>query len=124
MPDPRRDLAWGRGRDASDAARARAVDPAVDLSLRTIVGRDPIAVDPDEPVARSLLAAFEAEGGYRPVVRGEIGWMDGHPLRVGCALRDVRADGRGEHTGTEWVDIGSVEERARVLERTARAFCA
>ena len=57
-------------------ARARAVDPAVDLSLRTIVGRDPIAVDPDELVAQSLLAAFEAELGYRPVVRGEIGWMD------------------------------------------------
>ena len=105
-------------------ARARAVDPAVDLSLRTIVGRDPIAVDPDELVAQSLLAAFEAELGYRPVVRGEIGWMDsGILFESGVPCATFGPTGGGEHTGTEWVDVGSVEECARVLERTARAFC-
>jgi len=31
--------------------------------------------------------------------------------------------GAGEHTGVEWVDIASVEQCARVLERTARQFC-
>ena len=86
--------------------------PTFDLSLRTIVGRDPIAVDPDEPVARSLLAAFEAELGDRPVVRGEIGWMDsGILFESGVPVRDLRADGRGRaHRGTEWVDVGSVED--------------
>ncbi|HEY1478674.1 MAG TPA: M20/M25/M40 family metallo-hydrolase [Gaiellales bacterium] len=105
-------------------ARARAADPELDATLRTIVGRDPIAIPRDAPVAQVLLAAFEAELGHAPVVRGEIGWMDsGILFESGVPCLTFGPVGAGEHTATEWVDIGSVETCAKVLERAAREFC-
>jgi acetylornithine deacetylase len=105
--------------------RARAADPELDVSMRTIVGRDPIAIAASEPVAELLLASVEAELGRPPVVRGDIGWMDsGILFESGVPCLTFGPVGAGEHTATEWVDVASVESCAKVLERTARQFCA
>jgi acetylornithine deacetylase len=105
-------------------ARAAAGDPEFAASFRTIVGRDPIAIRRGEPVAEAVLASFEAELSRPPVVRGEIGWMDsGILFESGIPCLTFGPTGAGEHTGVEWVDLASVEQCARVLERTARRFC-
>jgi len=105
-------------------ARARAADPELTATFRTIVGRDPIAIERSEPVAEVLLASFESELGRPPVVRGEIGWMDsGILFESGVPCLTFGPIGAGEHTAIEWVDVASVETCAKVLERTARAFC-
>jgi acetylornithine deacetylase len=105
-------------------ARAAAGDPEFVASFRTIVGRNPIAIQRSEPVAEAVLASFEAELSRPPVVRGEIGWMDsGILFESGIPCLTFGPTGAGEHTGVEWVDLASVEQCARVLERTARRFC-
>jgi acetylornithine deacetylase len=105
-------------------ARALAGDPELRASFTTIVGRDPIAIGRDEPVAVALLSAFEDELQRPPVVRGEIGWMDsGILFESGVPCLTFGPIGAGEHTATEWVDVASIETCAKVLERAARAFC-
>ena len=118
-------MAGSRGRDPRDARpRRRRTDPEFEATFRTIVGRDPIAIERGEPIAESLLASFEAELSHPPVVRGEIGWMDsGILFESGMPCLTFGPTGAGEHTAVEWVEIASVESCARVLEQTARAFC-
>jgi acetylornithine deacetylase len=105
-------------------ARARAGDPEFEATFKTIVGRDPIAIERSEPVATTLIAASEALLGHPPVVRGDIGWMDsGILFESGIPCLTFGPVGAGEHTAVEWVDLASVETCANVLEETARAFC-
>ncbi|MEO9176587.1 MAG: M20/M25/M40 family metallo-hydrolase [Gaiellales bacterium] len=106
-------------------ARARAGDPELLASFTTIVGRDPISIGRDEPVAVALLDAVQAERGTPAVVRGDIGWMDsGILFESGVPCLTFGPIGAGEHTAVEWVDVASVETCAKVLERAARSFCA
>jgi acetylornithine deacetylase len=105
--------------------RARAADPELSATFQTIVGRDPIAIGRDEPIAVALLAAVEHELGRPAVVRGDIGWMDsGILFESGVPCLTFGPVGAGEHTSSEWVDVASIETCAQVLERAARAFCA
>jgi acetylornithine deacetylase len=105
-------------------ARAKAGDPEFAGSFTTIVGRDPIAIARDEPVARALIASCEEVVGRPPVVRGDIGWMDsGILFESGVPCLTFGPVGAGEHTGVEWVDVASVETCSRVLEAAARLFC-
>jgi acetylornithine deacetylase len=105
-------------------ARARAGDPELEASFRTIVGRDPISIGRDEPVATAVFAAVEAELGRPATIRGDIGWMDsGILFESGVPCLTFGPIGAGEHTATEWVDVASVEQCAKVLARAARAFC-
>jgi acetylornithine deacetylase len=105
--------------------RARAGDPEFAAAFRTIVGRDPIAIAPDEPVARAVIAGCDSVVGRPPVVRGEIGWMDsGILFESGVPCLTFGPVGAGEHTSVEWVDLASVETCSRVLEAAARSFCA
>jgi acetylornithine deacetylase len=105
--------------------RAKAGDPEFAATFTTIVGRDPIAIGPQEPVARTLVDAFESTLHRAPVVRGEIGWMDsGILFESGVPCLTFGPVGAGEHTAVEWVDVASVETCSRVLEAAAREFCA
>jgi acetylornithine deacetylase len=105
-------------------ARARAGDPELEASFKTIVGRDPIAIGRDEPISLALLAAVESELGHPANVRGDIGWMDsGILFESGVPCLTFGPIGAGEHTAVEWVDVASVETCSGVLERVARGFC-
>ena len=127
LSDPRRDLAWGRGRDASDA-RARE-GPSIPTSTCRCARSSAAIRSRSIPTSRSR--GRSSPPSSRPSSAGtgpssgarSAGWTR-VSSSVGRALRDFGPTGGGEHTGTEWVDIGSVEECARVLERTARASAA
>ena len=95
------------------------------LERRTIVGRDPIKIEADEPIAIALAAAAAAELGRPAVQRGDIGWMDSgilHDTGVPCIT--FGPVGAGEHTGVEWVDLASVEACTRIYADAARRFLA
>ena len=54
-----------------------------------------------------------------------MGWMDSGVLfEAGIPSVDLRPGRRRRAHREEWVDLASVEVCARVLERTARSFCA
>jgi acetylornithine deacetylase len=102
----------------------RAAEPDLQATLRTIVARAPVELSPDERIVGALVGAAERELGRAPVVRGDMGWMDsGILVEAGIPCVVFGPVGEGEHTADEWVDLASVEACARVLERTARAFC-
>ena len=104
-------------------ARAKAGDPEFEATFRTIVGRDPIAISRDAPVARSLIETFESLMNRPPVVRGDIGWMDsGILFECGVPCLTFGPIGAGEHTAVEWVDVASVETCAQVLARDRAAL--
>jgi acetylornithine deacetylase len=79
---------------------------------------------PEERIVSAVVAAAGDELGRPAVVRGDMGWMDsGILVEAGIPCVVFGPVGEGEHTADEWVDLASVEACARVLERTARAFC-
>jgi acetylornithine deacetylase len=102
----------------------RAAEPDLRVTLRTIVARAPVELSRDERIVRALVAAAGDELGRAAAVRGDMGWMDsGILVEAGIPCVVFGPVGEGEHTADEWVDLTSVETCARVLERTARAFC-
>jgi acetylornithine deacetylase len=106
-------------------AAAVTADPRFSADLRTIVGRDPVALDPASPVVATLVEAASARLGRPATVRGDMGWMDsGLLVEAGIPCAVFGPTGEGEHTAEEWVDVTSVVVVADVLEAVARAFCA
>jgi acetylornithine deacetylase len=104
---------------------AAQTDPRFRGSTRTVVGRDPVRLDPGEPVVAALIEAANAELGRPVTVRGDLGWMDSGILVEGgvpCVIFGPR--GGREHTADEWVELASVETSARVYVRLAELFCA
>ena len=109
---------------ASILDAAGQTDPRFDGSARTVIGRDPVRLDPDEPVVAALTAAARVELGHPVTVRGDLGWMDSGILVEGgvpCVI--FGPTGGREHTADEWVDLASVETSARVYVRLAELFC-
>jgi acetylornithine deacetylase len=104
---------------------AAAADPRFAATSRMVVGREPVSLSRDDPVVRALVEAATAQLGRAPVVRGDIGWADsGIFAESGIPCAQFGPIGGGEHTAAEWVDADSVKLVARVLEATARSFCA
>lgn len=102
-----------------------AADPLFHADLSTLVGREPVTLDPADPVVGALVAAASARLGHDAVVRGDMGWMDsGLLVEAGIPCVVFGPVGAGEHTAEEWVDLDSVAVVADVLEATARSFCA
>jgi acetylornithine deacetylase len=105
-------------------ADARAADGRFSGAFETIVAREPVVLDRDEPVVRSAIAAATAVVGAAPVVRSDYGWMDsGILVEAGIPCVVLGPTGDGLHTADEWVDLGSVEACVNILERMARELC-
>lgn len=105
--------------------QARAADPRFDAELRTIVAREPVALDPAHPLVRALEGAIEARTGRAPRHAGDIGWADSGVLAeagIPCAI--FGPVGGGHHSPDEWVDVASLHACTDVLEAVARTFCA
>jgi acetylornithine deacetylase len=104
--------------------RARSADERFDGDCRTVVAREPVQLDRDEPVVRAAVEAAAAVLGHAPVVRSDYGWMDsGILVDAGIPCVVLGPVGDGLHTADEWVDLASVEVCAAVYERLARSFC-
>jgi acetylornithine deacetylase len=104
--------------------RCSARDARARYTLRTIVGRDAVALSADEPIVQAVSQAAATRLGDRSRVRGDMGWMDsGVLVEAGIPCVAFGPLGDGEHTEAEWVDLESVRACSAVLVDTARAFC-
>ena len=114
-----------RAEIADVAARARAREPGLDLTVRELLMRTGIALDRGHPVVTSLGGAFTRVTGRAAGMRGDMGWMDsGVLVEAGIPSVVFGPVGDGEHTDDEWVDLASVAVCTDVLVAAARAFCA
>jgi acetylornithine deacetylase len=103
--------------------RARAADARFEGECRTVVAREPVLLDRDEPVVRAAVDAAAAVLGRPPVVRSDYGWMDsGLLVEAGIPCVVLGPTGDGLHTADEWVDLESVDRCAEMFVRIARAF--
>jgi acetylornithine deacetylase/succinyl-diaminopimelate desuccinylase-like protein len=104
--------------------RARAADARFKGECRTVVAREPVLLDRDEPVVRAAIDAAAGVLGRPPVVRSDYGWMDsGLLVEAGIPCVVLGPTGDGLHTADEWVDLESVDQCAEMFVRIARAFC-
>jgi acetylornithine deacetylase len=121
---PGETLAEARAEMDQLIARAKAADSRFEGDWTTIVAREPVLLDRDEPVVRETVAAASAVLRRAPVVRSDYGWMDsGILVDAGIPCVVFGPTGDGLHTADEWVDLESVETCAAVFERLARSFC-
>ncbi len=104
--------------------RARSADARFEGDCLTVVAREPVLLDRDEPVVQATVAAAAAVLGHAPVVRSDYGWMDsGILVEAGIPCVVLGPVGDGLHTADEWVDLESVAACATVYEALARSFC-
>jgi acetylornithine deacetylase len=104
--------------------RARAADARFDGDCRTVVAREPVRLDREEPVVQAAVEAAAVVLGHAPVVRSDYGWMDsGILVEAGIPCVVLGPVGDGLHTADEWVDLWSVDVCADVYVRMARSFC-
>jgi acetylornithine deacetylase len=104
--------------------RGRAADARFEGDYRTVVAREPVLLDREEPVVRAAIAAAAALLGRAPAVRSDYGWMDsGLLVEAGIPCVVLGPTGDGLHTADEWVDLESVDMCAEMFVRIARAFC-
>jgi acetylornithine deacetylase/succinyl-diaminopimelate desuccinylase-like protein len=103
---------------------ARVADARFDGQLRTVVAREPVVLDPDEPVVAVVAESAAGVLGKAPVVRSDYGWMDsGILVEAGIPCVVFGPVGAGLHTADEWVDMTSVDACVEVFEAVARAYC-
>ena len=121
------------GEDAGDVerelarllARCREADPVLDASCRTLLVREPLETRADEPVVIALREAAAEVLGSRPPLSGASYWADSAFIAgAGIPTALFGPGGDGAHAAEEWVSVRDVESCARVLTRTASAFCA
>jgi acetylornithine deacetylase len=105
-------------------ARARAADVRFLGGFETVIAREPVMLDRDEPVVLDCVAAAAAVLGREPVVRSDYGWMDsGILVEAGVPCVIFGPTGEGLHTAEEWVDLRSLQQCVDVFERLAQEFC-
>lgn len=105
--------------------RITAQNPDFAAQITPGLERQPFDVAEDAPIVRSVAAAFEAETGIAPTLRGEAFWTDAALLsQAGIPSLLFGVDGSGAHAATEWVEIDSLMRVSRVLLRTITHFCA
>jgi acetylornithine deacetylase len=78
----------------------------------------------DEPVVRAVMDAVSAETGEPAETGPLLGAADARFFRdAGIPAVYYGPSGEGQHGPDEWVDLASVDRVARVLARTALAWC-
>jgi acetylornithine deacetylase len=105
-------------------AGCREADPVLDASARTLLVREPLETADDEPVVSALREAAAEVLGSRPPLSGASFWADSAFIAAaGIPTALFGPGGEGAHAAEEWVSIRDTESCARVLTRTASAFC-
>ncbi len=118
---PGEDLATWEGELTELAAAVRA--PAT-AGWAARFHREPLRLDPAEPVVAAVRAAAVAELGADPGVAGAPWWTDAALLTAaGIPAVIFGPAGEGLHSHDEWVDLASVEACERVLVAAIRRFC-
>jgi acetylornithine deacetylase len=106
-------------------AGCREADPVLEATARTLLVREPLETAGDEPVVSALREAAAEVLGSRPPLSGASFWADSAFIAAaGIPTALFGPGGEGAHAAEEWVSIRNTESCARVLTRTASAFCA
>jgi acetylornithine deacetylase len=105
-------------------AGCREADPVLKASARTLLVREPLETAEDEPIVSALREAAAEVLGSRPPLSGASFWADSAFIAAaGIPTTLFGPGGEGAHAAEEWVSIRDTESCARVLTRTASAFC-
>lgn len=93
-------------------------------SVEVIGAREPMEVDQNAAIVRTLDAAAETILGAPPEHVGGAGWTDG-ALLVAAGIPTViyGPSGAGGHSAVEYVEIRSIVDCAQVLAQTIATFC-
>jgi acetylornithine deacetylase len=104
--------------------RCRAADPALDVTQRTLLVREPFEIDPEAGIAVLVREAAAAELGAPPATAGGSFWADSAFIAA-AGIQTVLFGPRGEgaHAIEEWVSLSSTATVARVLTEVAARFC-
>jgi len=96
-----------------------------EAEVREVLSRSPLECDPASPIARQVRGAAQEVCGSVPEDAGVAYWMDAAVFAdAGVPTVNYGPAGEGAHAAVEWVDVGSVVNTARVLERVCLGFCA
>jgi acetylornithine deacetylase len=105
-------------------AGCRDADSVLEASARTLLVREPLETADDEPVVAALREAAAEVLGSRPPLSGASYWADSAFIAgAGIPTALFGPGGAGAHAAEEWVSIRDTESCARVLTKTASAFC-
>jgi acetylornithine deacetylase len=108
--------------DVLDAARRD--DPALRVTRRHLLTREPFEASPDGALAAALREALTGVRGLPPAVVGDTPWMDSAILAAaGVETVVCGPAGAGAHAAEEWVDLDSVVRLAAALAGAARRYC-
>jgi acetylornithine deacetylase len=125
-----RRLIPGEARGAVDAemsallASIASSDPDFASSYEITFYRGPMEVSPDEEICRVLSAAIQKVTGESPLFVGGSGWLDTQLIwEGGTPAVAFGPTGGGAHAATEYVELESVIDAARVVESVILGFC-
>lgn len=100
-----------------------ASDPTIRASLTVDFSRNPLLLDPSEPIA-AILSRHVGALGQPAVVGGGSGWTDAALMNeAGIPTVIFGPTGEGSHGSNESVDLQSMEQCATTLIAVAREFC-
>lgn len=106
-------------------ARCREADPVLQAASRTLLVREPLETGEDEAIVTTLRDVAADVLGSRPPLSGASFWADSAFIAgAGIPTALFGPGGEGAHASEEWVSVRDTESCARVLARTASAFCA
>ena len=102
----------------------RDQDPALRVTQRTLLAREPFEVDPHAEVALTVRAAAGEVLGAPPAVTGMSYWADS-AFFAGAGIPTVLFGpaGQGAHASEEWVSVSSCDAVARTLVGVAQRLC-
>ena len=100
-----------------------AAQPGLGCTLAMGLERRPLDGDPTRGITPTLRTAVADVTGRPARHRGEAFWTDAALLaEAGIPAVLFGVDGAGAHASTEWVDLGSLHDTARAMERAITAW--
>jgi len=125
-----RRLIPGEARGDADAEMSALLDsiasedPEFASSYEITFYRGPMEVSPDEEICQVLSAAIHDVTGEKPLFVGGSGWLDTQLIwEGGTPAVAFGPTGGGAHAATEYVELESVVDAAKVIESTILRFC-
>ena len=105
-------------------AACRVADPALSVTARITLARDPFEIDAAHPFVDLVSAAAARVLGAPPAIGGLSFWADSaFTAAAGIPTVLFGPAGEGAHSDDEWVSAASVIACADVLTAAARDFC-
>ena len=97
-------------------AVCRSIDPALDVTARTLMSRPPLETDPEHPFVRRLLHATAQARGIASPIEGASYWADSALIaETGIPTVLFGPAGEGAHAAIEWVSLSSIVACAKTI---------